>query len=503
MSERGFKHRLSIFERAQGVWKRYREVKQGLFGILVVVWFFFMALLAPTLFPLYPGVLVRVGPDFAAPQWMSWTSPGDLGNRIDYPPGQNFVPDPFFDLDTSWTVNASSPQASWYYDTTDFTGSITGANRSLVLQLTDDSNNETYFGQGIYADITFTWEHIPPALAYVYFTSQVDISGNLTDNAVLIYYRIVNENLDDPIVTPGQYTFRLVPTFPRNWQTYTNILTSQVMTRAFQPGQEITIRVFMEFRQGEVNKDQVGTVSLWSDDIQVWGYSHFWGSLGTTDRGQDVMAQLFWGAQVSLFIGIVATFIGVAVGLILGLAAGYFGGAVDEAAMRVTDFFIIMPTLPVMMILSAILSPSLGITVFVIALFAWPGPARVIRSQVLVEKEKAYVEAAKAAGAGDVYLVFRHVFPNVLTIVFVQLATGVSGAILSEAGLSFLGLTPQNLVSWGRMLQAAYNQAALTQIPPAWWFFMPPGLCIALLSMGFIFIGYAVDKALNPRLRKL
>jgi peptide/nickel transport system permease protein len=215
------------------------------------------------------------------------------------------------------------------------------------------------------------------------------------------------------------------------------------------------------------------------------------------------MAQLFWGAQVSLYIGIIATFIGVAVGLILGLAAGYFGGAVDEATMRVTDFFIIIPTLPVMMILSAILNPSLGITVFVIALFAWPGPARIIRSQVLVEKEKAYVEAAKAAGAGDVYLVFRHVFPNVLTIVFVQLATGVSGAILAEAGLSFLGLTPQNLVSWGRMLQAAYNQAALTQIPPAWWFFVPPGLCIALLSMGFIFIGYAVDKALNPRLRRL
>ncbi len=493
-----------MFERAKGVWARYREVKQGLFGLLLVIVFFLLAFLAPIIFPLYPGILVRVGPDFAAPQWMSWTSPSDLGNNVANPPGQNFIPDPFFDYNTAWTVNDTSPKSSWYYDTTDFVDSATGANRSLVLQLTDDSNNETFRGESIYAEHTFEWQHIPSALAYLYFTMRTETTGNLTDNGVLIHYQIRNENLlGSSIVAPNQYTFQVYPTFPRTWQTFRNILTSQVMNRAFQPGEEVTIRISVEFNHAPVTADQVGTISLWSDDVQLWGYSHFWGPLGTSDVGQDVMAQLFWGAQVSLFIGIVATFIGVAVGLLLGLAAGYFGGAVDEAAMRVTDFFIIMPTLPIMMILSAILNPSLGITVFVIALFAWPGPARVIRSQVLVEKEKAYVEAARAAGAGDVYLVFRHVFPNVLTIVFVQLATGVSGAILAEAGLSFLGLTPQNLVSWGRMLQAAYNQAALTQIPPAWWFFIPPGMCIALLSMGFIFIGYAVDKALNPRLRRL
>ncbi|MHA2406163.1 MAG: ABC transporter permease [Candidatus Hermodarchaeia archaeon] len=503
MSRKGYKHRLSMFERAKGVWDRYREVKQGLFGLFLVIWFFLMAMMAPVIFPLYPGILIRVGPDYGAPQWMSWTSPDDLGNHILNTPAQNFLPDPFFDYDNTWVINDSSPQASWHYDYSDYVASTTGENRSLVLTLIDDSNNETYRGESVYAESTFEWEYLPSALAFLYYTLRVETTGNLTDNGVLIYYQIRNDNLWDSVVAPNQYTFTVYPTFPRTWASFRNIITSQVMNRAFLAGEEVTIRIYMEFQHVAVNADQVGSISLWSDDIQLWGHSHFWGSLGTSDVGQDVMAQLFWGAQVSLFIGIVATFIGVAVGLLLGLAAGYFGGAVDEAAMRVTDFFIIMPTLPIMMILSAILNPSLGITVFVIALFAWPGPARVIRSQVLVEKEKAYVEAARAAGAGDVYLVFRHVFPNVLTIVFVQLATGVSGAILSEAGLSFLGLTPQNLVSWGRMLQAAYNQAALTQIPPAWWFFIPPGLCIALLSMGFIFIGYAVDKALNPRLRRL
>ena len=127
--------------------------------------------------------------------------------------------------------------------------------------------------------------------------------------------------------------------------------------------------------------------------------------------------------------------------------------------------------------------------------------SRVIRSAVIGIRANAYVEAAKAAGAGDVYVIFKHVFPNVLTLVFVQLATGVSGAILAESGLSFLGLTPQNLVSWGHMLQASYATGAL--INGAWWFVIPPGVFIVLLSMGFVFIGYAVDIAMNPRHRKL
>lgn len=500
MSSVRIKHRKSFFERAKGVWDRYREVKQGIFGLLIVFWFVVMALLAPVLFPMYPGVLARVGPGFAAPQWMSWTSPADLGNYIDGP-AANFVPDPFFDYDTTWEINDTSPVASWSWNYSTYVGSSTGTNRSLVLGLNDNDNNATFYGEEITAETYFSYDYLAPALAYLYYHVRVELTGNLTDNSVLLYLQILNENLDDPLVNPSHYTFIIHPTYPRNWIDLRSIITNQVMVRAFRQQQTIGIRIGLRFV--DPNPERIGTVRFFSDNIQLWCHSHFWGALGTTDQGQDVMAQLFWGAQVSLFIGLVATFIGVAVGLLLGLSAGYFGGAIDEAAMRVTDFFIIMPTLPIMMILSALMSPSLGITITVIALFAWPGPARVIRSQVLVEKEKVYVEAAKAAGAGDVYLVFRHVFPNVLTLVFVQLATGISGAILAEAGLSFLGLTPQGLVSWGRMLQAAYNQAAISQIPPAWWFFVPPGLCIALLSMGFVFIGYAVDKALNPRLRRL
>jgi peptide/nickel transport system permease protein len=505
MSERSYKHRLSWFERAAGVWKRYREVKQGLFGIVLVLVFVGMALLAPVLFPQYPeGFANRIGPDFAAPQWMSWTSPLDMTNTIEAPT-MNFIPDPFFETDDAWTIDNSSLATSWQWGPPSqrIDQDEPSPGRSLELYFTDNNVSETYRGDQITAMTYFDWNFTSPALAYIYWTIEIEITGNLTSQSINPHYMLVNDNLvggpNPP--NPVWYTYPVYRPFPEDWQMFRGFIVSPVMIRAFQPGETIGWRIIMNVTERDASR--VGEIRWSISDVQLTPYGNFWGMLGTTDEGLDVMAQLFWGAQVSLFIGFIATFLGVSVGLLLGLASGYFGGHIDEVIMRVVDFFIIMPGLPIMMILAALMGASLGIVVFVLALFAWPAPARVIRSQVLVEKEKAYVEAAKAAGAGDVYLIFKHVFPNVLTLVFVQLATGVSGAILSEAGLAFLGLTPPHIVSWGLMLQAAYLQGAMGQIPPAWWFFMPPGMCIAFLSMGFVFVGYAVDKALNPRLRRL
>lgn len=503
MSQKTYKHRLSFFERAKGVWQRYREVKQGMFGIAVVLIFIGMAILAPTLFPKYPeGFQNRIGPDFAAPQWMSWTSPYDLTNTIEAPT-MNFIKDPFFETDDTWIIDNSSLFSSWEWGPASqrLNQDEPNPGRSLVLNFIDNDNNETYIGEQITATSDFLWNFTVPALTYVYWTVQIEFTGNLTQSSFLPYFELLNPNLDDPLLPAVYYQFEVDRPYPISWTMYRGFIVGPTMTRSFLPGETIGWMIALNITERDPSR--VGEIKFYVDDVQLTPYGNFWGILGTSDEGLDVIAQLFWGAQVSLFIGFIATFLGVAVGLLLGLASGYFGGSVDEVIMRVVDFFLIMPGLPIMMILAALLGSSLGIVVFVLALFAWPGPARIIRSQVLVEKEKAYVEAAKAAGAGDIYLIFRHVFPNVLTLVFVSLATGVSGAILSESGLAFLGLTPPHIVSWGRMLQAAYLNGAMGQIPPAWWFFIPPGLCIAALSMGFVFVGYAVDKALNPRLRRL
>jgi len=480
------KHRKGFLERARGVWSRYREVKQGLFGIGVVIAFLVMAAAAPLAFPYYPGVLARVGPNFAAPAWTSWLDPKD-------PPTGNYLPDGSFESNGTWilaTTNATT--ASVAYNTTT---SVSG-HRSIQFTLTDNSTTKAPSDRAT-AIMDISWPYKSPTAAFIRYSIKAAITGNMTGISIAPYFTI-----ELPPGTPISSAYRRIeihPAYPTTWSEFDRNINLLLLIYGFVEGTNVKLELSVEYK--ETNPAVVGTADFWFDDVQLIVISRYWGLLGTSDSGQDVMAQLFWGAQISLYVGLTATFWGVLVGLLLGLAAGYFGGAVDELTMRVCDFFLIMPGLPIMMILSAILAPSLGVTVFVISIFAWPGPARIIRSQVLVEKEKAYIEAARASGAGDIYLVFRHILPNVLTLVFVQIATGVSGAILSEAGLSFLGLTPQNLVSWGRMLQAASGSAAMSL--GAWWFVVPPGLCIALLSMGFVFIGYAVDTALNPRLRKL
>jgi ABC-type dipeptide/oligopeptide/nickel transport system permease subunit len=497
MQKRKIVHRRSRKSQLIGIWKRYYEVKHGLVGLAIVIVFVLMALSAPTLFPQYPGELARVGPNYAAPDWTRFTDPNA-------PPLKNYLLDSTFKDDSAWNFSSTNyytglpdDHGSFMYDSSDFTS----GNRSVKLSLRDNSTT-SYFPTNVRGTSSFDYDYSTPTWVTINYQMKSNITGDLNPNSVIPYIRlhVPPDNDLGPIAeTLARIDTR--PRYPTEWRGYSRNITFLAFYYVFTRNTTVTFEFGLEYSKINVNATETGNVDFWFDNIEIFCFPSFWGPLGTTDKGQDVMAQLFWGCQVSLYVGIIATVIGVIVGLVVGLTAGYFPGIIDEILMRIVDFFLIIPTLPIMMVLAAVLSPSLEVTTMIIAIFAWPGPSRVIRSQVLVEKEKAYVEAAKAAGAGDVYVIFKHVFPNVLTLVFVQLATGVSGAILSESGLSFLGLTPQNLVSWGHMLQASYATGALMN--GAWWFVIPPGLMIVLLSMGFVFIGYAVDIAMNPRQRKL
>ncbi|MFX0205086.1 MAG: ABC transporter permease [Candidatus Hodarchaeota archaeon] len=488
-------HRKSLLNRSLDTWKRYYEVKHGIFGLATVVIFVFMALTAPIFFPQYPGYLARVGPSYAAPEWTSFTDP----NAPPIRPLKNFIPDPYFETDAAWTFNTTdSLTGSYEYDTND----PAVGTRSIKLTLIDNNDTETY-STNVKAQTSFFYNHSSPTWVTVSFQLKSRFTGTISVNSIAPYLKL-HMPPDNPLGAIGDYLSRvnIEPRYPDEWTKYNRNITYVAYYYIFQPNTEVNFECGLEFEESfNIDPAETGTAEFWFDDVKVTCFPPFYGLLGTTDKGQDVMAQLFWGTQVSLYVGLIATFIGVFVGLVVGLISGYFGGIIDEILMRIVDFFLIMPTLPILMVLAAIFNPSLEITTIIIAIFAWPGVSRVIRSQVLVEKEKSYVEAARAAGAGDVYLVFKHVFPNVLTIVFVQLATGVSNSILNEAALSFLGLTPQELVSWGRMLQAGYSTGALGN--GAWWFIIPPGVAIVLLSVGFVFIGYAVDKAMNPKQRRL
>ncbi len=223
-----------------------------------------------------------------------------------------------------------------------------------------------------------------------------------------------------------------------------------------------------------------------------------WGLLGTDAQGRDIFSQLVYGTRISLYVGLVSAVIGTIIGLIVGLVAAYMGGIVDEVLMRFTDALLVLPGLPLMIVLITVLSNgqyNLNIFILVIGFLGWMGFARVVRSQVLSLKERPYIEAAKAVGAGTPYILFRHILPNVVVLIYVTLALSVPGAIVSEAAFSFLGFIDYRQMSWGRMLNASIGR------PELWWLIVPPGLAIAVLSLSFILIGYAIDDILNPKLR--
>jgi peptide/nickel transport system permease protein len=222
--------------------------------------------------------------------------------------------------------------------------------------------------------------------------------------------------------------------------------------------------------------------------------------LGTDQVGRDIYSQLIWGSRVSLMVGLLASFLGVAIGTSIGLVSGYYRGLLDAVLMRITDLFITLPDLPLMLILAALIGRSMWNIIFVIAFLGWTGTARMVRSQTLSIKERPYVEAARSVGAKDRQILWRHILPNVFPLVFANAIVGIVNAILAESGLSFLGLGDPTKPSWGLILRYANEAGALAT--GRWWFIIPPGLCIMLVAIGFAFSSYSLDQILNPRLRE-
>ncbi len=236
--------------------------------------------------------------------------------------------------------------------------------------------------------------------------------------------------------------------------------------------------------------DQVGA---------VFGSPSWSHPLGLDDGGIDMVTLLMWGAQISLVVGFAATVVSIAIGGTVGVLAGYFGGKVDVILMRITDYFIVIPDVPLMIVVAAIWGPSLFHIVIVIGILLWTSTARVLRAQVKSVRERVYVKRARALGAGHTRIVMRHVLPQVAPLLIANTVLTIAVAIFDETALSFLGLGDPSRVSLGKVIENAFERAAISA--GAWWAIVPPGALVALIILACSLVGGALEDALNPRLR--
>jgi peptide/nickel transport system permease protein len=234
---------------------------------------------------------------------------------------------------------------------------------------------------------------------------------------------------------------------------------------------------------------------------------------GTDELGRSMLNLTVHGARISLAIGLLATLVTVAIGAVIGIVAGFVGGVVDSLLMRITDFFLVIPTFVLALILTPIIQQLVGSTatelfgirmtliviVVVIGVTSWSSTARIIRSQTLSLRERAFVDRARVIGAGSGHIMRRHILPNVINLIVANAVLTFAGAVLTETTLSFVGLGDPFQPSWGQLLEAA--RAVGAPGLGAWWYFAPPGISIVLVVLAFTLVGSALDDILNPKRR--
>ncbi|HEY5276778.1 MAG TPA: ABC transporter permease [Coriobacteriia bacterium] len=234
--------------------------------------------------------------------------------------------------------------------------------------------------------------------------------------------------------------------------------------------------------------------------------------LGTDDLGRDILNLTIHGTRISMMIGLLATLVTIVIGTSFGIIAGYVGGAVDAILMRITDFFLVLPTFVLALILAPIVLDLIGsdalvfgiranlfVTVVVIGVTSWASTARIIRSQALSVRERMFVDRARVIGGSRLHIMRRHILPNVVNLIVANTVLTFAGAVLTETTLAFVGLGDPFDPSWGQILNAAESRGAPGL--GAWWFFAPPAACVVFVVLAFTLVGGALDDVLNPRAR--
>lgn len=214
--------------------------------------------------------------------------------------------------------------------------------------------------------------------------------------------------------------------------------------------------------------------------------------LGTNDIGNDILSELIFGSRASLVVGIGAAVIATFLGLLIGLFSGYFKGALDEMFMGITDIFLMIPRIPLIIILAAFLKSSLWFIMLALGILWWTSTARVVRSRTLQVREMDFVTSAKCLGFKNRHIIFSDILPNIFPVVVPKFMLTVATAMISEASLSFLGLGDPSMKSWGLMINFALIKGGL--VNEMWWWYLPPGLCIVLFVFSVVSLGFSFEE---------
>ncbi|MBN2228853.1 MAG: ABC transporter permease [Candidatus Thorarchaeota archaeon] len=505
-----------------GFWREYRKHRIGLVGLALIIIFVGMAIFAPILVTHDPTPQAKVAPTYLAPSWLSVFDPNGVVTG-------DLLTDPNLEEAPLIVTNGTSTEFSGVHVPTsesnnhsyvNLTWSHTAGN--MLDYNVDPENILPDYNDFVYFEQNFTWPYnnnpsdVNMSISFGTtltgdFAPGVQLSNNLMFRVYV--WLIDSSNQWTKVYESREATYVEAIQEKRismNYLSIKDVFGGMVLVNGTQEDPSNDVRVLVGLSPYRYFNDTVtygdpwsfynGNVTFTFTSLKMIAYGNYFGLMGSTNWGADAYSQLIYGSRISLIIGILATGLSTALGVIVGMVAGYFGGKVDEVLMRIVDFLLVIPGLPLMMVLAAFLGASIGNIIIVIAILGWTGTSRLIRSQVLAEKNKAYVESARAIGASDTYIMFRHILPNVTPILFANITLGVVGAILSEAGLSFLGLTDPEDPSWGRMLADARTGGAFST--GAWWVVLFPGLMITLLSLAFTFVGHTLDQVLNPRLRE-
>jgi peptide/nickel transport system permease protein len=221
--------------------------------------------------------------------------------------------------------------------------------------------------------------------------------------------------------------------------------------------------------------------------------------LGTDDFGADMLSLVIAGSRVSLIVGFAAALVAILIGGTVGLVSGFFGGKPDMVLMRITDYVLVIPDIPLMIIVAALFGRSLTNIILIIGIIYWTSTARLVRAQVKSVRERVYVKRSRALGAGNRRLIVKHVLPQVSPLLIANTVLMVALAIFAETYITFLGLGDPSLISWGKLIENAFKGDAV--LNDAWWAIVPPGVCVTIVILACTMIGQSMEDALNPRLR--